>query len=299
MDIQDIQIFARVAAVQNLSAVGTELGLTPGTISKRLQALEDDLSVRLFERTTRSIRITDEGVRFLKHVETILAELDKARASVAEAAGHPKGRLKIIASQALSQAFVLPAVIAFMGQYRDIDVHVDLSDMPINLREAGYDVAIFAGALSDSSMIAKRLAPDRQVLVAAPAYLSSHGTPDGVDALAQHACLALGDAWSWQLVGTGLDKSVRIEPRLRSDSADFLRRAAIEGMGIAALSHMHVQDDLREGRLVRLFDDVECGRDAAIWAVYSSAKHVLPRLRVFLDFLGDWFRNQPQKGTSG
>ena len=179
MDIQDMRIFARVAAVQNLSAVGTELGLTPGTISKRIQALEDELSARLFDRTTRSIRITEEGAAFLAHVERILSEIEAARASVDDKVSKPKGKLKIAAPACLGRRYVAPALCEFVRAFPEIDVQVDLHDRQVNLQEDGYDVAIRTGALSDSSLIAKRLAPDRHVIVASPAYLARAGRPLG------------------------------------------------------------------------------------------------------------------------
>ena len=177
MDIQDMRIFARVAAVQNLSAVGTELGLTPGTISKRIQALEDELSARLFDRTTRSIRITEEGATFLGHVERILSEIEAARASVDDKVSKPKGKLKIAAPACLGRRYVAPALCEFVRAFPEIDVQVDLHDRQVNLQEDGYDVAIRTGALSDSSLIAKRLAPDRHVIAASPAYLARAGRP--------------------------------------------------------------------------------------------------------------------------
>ena len=142
MDIQDMRIFARVAAVQNLSAVGSELGLTPGTISKRIQALEDELSARLFDRTTRSIRITEEGATFLAHVERILSEIEAARASVDDRVTKPKGKLKISAPACLGRRYVAPALCEFMREYPDIECEVDIADRPVNLQEDGYDVAI-------------------------------------------------------------------------------------------------------------------------------------------------------------
>src|SRR5262245_27305614 len=198
MDIQDLRIFARVAAVQNLSSVGTELGLTPGTISKRIQALEDELKVRLFDRTTRSIRITEEGATFLAHVERILVEIESARASVGDNATRPKGTLKISAPASFGRLFAAPAISDFMALYPEIEIHIDLSDRIANLQEEGYDVAIRAGVLSDSALIAKRLAPDRQIIVAAPRYLETHGMPRTPADLGNHECFVLGNNWQWQ-----------------------------------------------------------------------------------------------------
>jgi DNA-binding transcriptional LysR family regulator len=302
MDIQDIQIFARVAALQNLSAVGVELGLTPGTISKRVQALEDELSVRLFERTTRSIRITDEGQRLLVHVQAILDELEKARATVADTAGNPKGKLKVVASQAIGASHVAPAVLGFLRVYPDIEVQLDLTDRTVHLQDEGYDVAVHLGTLEDSALIAKRLAADRLILVAAPHYLAERGLPSAADGLAAHVCLPLGDTWTWTLVRDRVETGVRLNGRLRSDNADVVRAAAIAGHGIARLSELHAASDIAAGRLVRVLEDYDAGGHAGIWALYPNGKHVLPRLRVFLDYIAECFRdvrfrNAVQTGT--
>ncbi len=290
MDIQDLRIFGRVAAVQNLSAVGIELGLTPGTISKRLQALEEELGVRLFDRTTRSIRITAEGATFLTHAQRILEELDKARASVADNVGRPKGKLKISAPASLGRQFVAPAICAFMRAYPDIDVQVDLTDRIVNLQEEGYDVAIRTGVLADSTLIAKRIAPDRQIIVASPAYLAERGTPYQLEHLSAHVCLVLGDGWSWTFERGSTPAAIKVCGRLRSNNGELLRHAALDGQGLLRTSEMRVQEDLDHGRLVRVLPEFELAADSAIWAVYPGPKHVLPKLRVLLDFLGDWFR---------
>jgi DNA-binding transcriptional LysR family regulator len=264
MDIQDMRIFARVAAVQNLSAVGTELGLTPGTISKRIQSLEDELSARLFDRTTRSIRITEEGAAFLAHVERILSEIEAARASVDDKVSKPKGKLKIAAPACLGRRYVAPALCEFVRTFPEIDVQVDLHDRQVNLQEDGYDLAIRTGVLSDSSLIAKRLAPDRHVIVASTAYLSRVGRPHVPEDLARHQCLVLGETRQWSFDKDGIASTVRVNGALRSNNGELLCRAAV---------------------------DYDVSTNAALWALYPSAKHLLPRMRALLDFLADWFRD--------
>jgi DNA-binding transcriptional LysR family regulator len=295
MDIQDIEIFARVAVVQNLSQVGTELGLTPGTISKRVQALEDELSVRLFERTTRSIRITDEGSRFLTHVERILLELEEAKATVAEASTKPKGKIRVVASQSLACQFVGPAILSFLPAYPEIDIHIDFTDRLVNLQEDGYDVAIFAGNLPDSTLIAKRLITDRYVTVAAPSYLACYGTPASPDDLGRHTCLSFGDGWNWNFARDGVETSIRITPRLRSDSKEILKQAAVGGHGLMRTSELHVVEELKTGLLVCVLEDYDAKHSSGVWALYPGGKHLLPRVRVFLDFLAEWFRKPDQR----
>lgn len=294
MDLQDMRIFARVAAVQNLSAVGVELGLTPGTISKRIQALEEELSVRLFDRTTRSIRITEEGAKFLEHVDRILSEVELARATVTANVEQPKGRLRISAPATFGRHFIAPAICSFMDTYPDIEVHVDLTDRIVNLQEEGYDVAIRTGTLTNCTLKAKRLAQDPQVLVASPGYLDRQGRPARPEDLEAHSCLVLGESPLWTFHRNGTETTVRVNGRLRSDNGELLRHAALEGLGILRASHMRVRDDLARGLLVRLLDEYETATNSAIWALYPSSRHVLPKLRVFLDYLGVWFREDPQ-----
>jgi DNA-binding transcriptional LysR family regulator len=299
MDIQDMRIFARVAAVQNLSAVGTELGLTPGTISKRIQALEDELSARLFDRTTRSIRITEEGATFLTHVERILAEIETARASVDDKVSNPKGTLRIAAPSGLASRFVAPALCKFLGTYPEIEVQLDVMDRPVNLQEDGYDLALRTGSLSDSSVIAKRLATDRHIVAASPAYLARKGNPVRAEDLGNHSCLVLGDRCVWSFSKAGVESSVRVNGPLKSNNGELLCQAAVEGRGIFRASEIEILPELRSGQLVPLLMDYEVSGNAAIWALYPSAKHMLPRMRVLLDFLTEWFRDARAAGSNG
>jgi DNA-binding transcriptional LysR family regulator len=299
MDIQDMRIFARVAAVQNLSAVGSELGLTPGTISKRIQALEDELSARLFDRTTRSIRITEEGSTFLGHVERILAEIEAARASVDDKVNKPKGKLKIAAPAALGRRYVAPALGVFLRAYPEIEVQLDLQDRPVNLQEDGYDVALRTGALSDSSVIAKRLAADRYVVVASPAYLARRGRPLRAEDLSNHSCLILGDRLQWSFNRNGIETGVRVSGPLKSNDGELLRQAALEGDGLIRASELELLPELSSGQLVQVLADYQIASNVAVWALYPSAKHMLPRMRVLLDFLTDWFRDARSQVSNG
>jgi DNA-binding transcriptional LysR family regulator len=291
MDIQDMCIFARVSAVQNLSAVGNELGLTPGTISKRIQALEDELSVRLFDRTTRSIRITEEGAKFLVHVERILAEIECARAAVGANVEQPKGRLKISAPASLGRQLIGPAICSFMEAYPEIEVQIDLTDRIVNLQEEGYDVVVRTGELTDSSLVAKRLAPDHQMIVAAPCYLEGRGVPQTPGDLSRHCCLILGDVSHWAFAKDGRETTIRVSGRLRSNNGDLLRHAAVQGQGLLRISELRASGALRDGKLIPVLTDYEVAAASAIWALYPKNKHILPKLRVFLDFLGEWFRD--------
>lgn len=298
MDLQDMRIFARVAAVQNLSSVGNELGLTPGTISKRIQALEEELSVRLFDRTTRSIRITEEGTMFLDHVERILAEVDYARAAITANVSKPRGRLRIAAPISLAEDPIEPAVCEFMTRYPEIEVHIDLTNRAVNLQEDGYDVAITMGAIGDSSLMAKRLAPDPQIVVASPRYISSHPPIQEPDDLRSHDCLLHSDTQVWSFQRDHQETSVRVSSRLRSDTHEMLRYAALQHLGIVRISERLVAKALQSGALRRVLETYEVTSQSAIWALYPSSRHVLPKLRVFLDFMAEAFRQDQSRSTN-
>jgi DNA-binding transcriptional LysR family regulator len=302
MDIRDLRIFARVAAVQNLTSVAGTLGVSAGTISKRIQALEDELGVRLIDRTTRSSRLTEEGRMFLERAERVLAEMDLATDELAANSSQPAGRITISVPASLSRQLVAPAVVGFVNAFPGVEIRVDVSDHVVNLHEQGYDAAIRFGALSDSSLKAKRLVSDRIILAAAPAYLGREGTPRRAADIERHECLIHGEHRNWTLTRGETRTSVRASGRLVSDCGDFLLSAALQGAGILRTSEIAVLDALEAGRLVRVLPEMEAGADAAVWAVYPNAKHAMPRLRAFLDHVCAFCRerlSQVQRGGAG
>jgi DNA-binding transcriptional LysR family regulator len=225
------------------------------------------------------------------HVERILAEIEVACASVDDRVNKPKGTLKIAAPAFLGRRYVAPALCQFMRAYPQIDVQVDLQDRAVNLQEDGYDVAIRTGTLSNSTLIAKRLAPDRHIIAASPAYLARKGRPAQPEDLVRHDCLILGDRVQWPFSKNGLETSVRIQGPIRSNDGELLCQAAQDGLGLIRASELVVLAELRSGRLTQVLADYEVGSNAAVWALYPSSKHLLPRMRALLDFLGTWFRD--------
>jgi DNA-binding transcriptional LysR family regulator len=178
-----------------------------------------------------------------------------------------------------------------MREFPEVEIQVDLTDRLVNLQEDGYDLAIRVGVLTESLLIRKKLAPDRQVIVASPEYLELRGVPGSPDELTEHCCLSLCDSWQWTFNKDGKERSVRVNGRLRSNSGEILRHAAIEGQGLFCTSELRVLHDLEQGRLVRVLKDYDVTANSAIWALYQSPKHVLPKMRALLDFLAEWFRN--------
>ncbi len=292
MDIKDLTIFARVAAVQNLSSVAAALGVSAGTVSKRIQALEDELGVRLIDRTTRSSRLTEEGRMFLERTERILAEMDLAKGELSANSTQPAGSITIAAPAILSRQIVTPAILSFVTAFPGIEVHVDVSDHVVNLHEQGYDVAIRFGTLPDSTLKAKRLASDRIILVAAPGYIERAGSPQRAADIENHACLIHGEQRNWTLIRGEARINVRAAGRLFSDNGAFLQMAADQGAGLLRTSEIAVLDELTQGRLIRVLPEFELGTEAAIWALYPNTKHAMPRLRAFIDHLSAFCRER-------
>ena len=273
--------------------------MTPGTISKRIQALEDELSARLFDRTTRSIRITEEGRTFLAHVERILAEIEAARASVDDKASTPKGKLQLDGAGVPRRRFIAPAAVRVPARSGPRSTcRWTLQDLDVDLQEDGYDLVLRSGKPIDSSIIMKRLVSDQQIVVAAPSYIEKHGAPSRPDDIVSHKCLALSDAWQWTFTKKGEPGlSVRVPARLRSDNGVLIAMAAVRGHGLLCTSELYVREELKRGTLVRVLPEYVISGKDDLYALYPSNKHMMPRMRVFLDFLAEQFRTVKAPGT--
>lgn len=290
MDVHGMRVFARVAALSNISAAATELEMTPGNVSKRLQTLENSLGVRLFDRNTRMIRITEEGELLLRSVTRILSEIDDVRETLSESSSHPRGTLRVTAPAALGRQ-IRPGICEFQRLHPGVMVELHLCDRIVDILEEGYDVAIRTGPLPDSQLIAKRLAPDRYYILASPKYIEKHGEPATPNELPNHNCLVLGDNSVWRFAKGGSETSVRVTGTLMSNSTEMLIDAALAGLGIVRISGMKAHDVIQDGQLVHMLKEFDVAGDTAIWALFASSRHISPKVRVFLDFFADRFRS--------
>lgn len=297
MDVHGMRVFARVAALSNISAAACELEMTPGNVSKRLQTLENSLGVRLFDRNTRMIRITEEGQMLLRSVTRILAEIDEVRETLAESATHPRGTLRVTAPAALGRQ-IRPAICEFQQKHPNVTIDLNLTDRILDILEEGYDVAIRTGPLPDSQLIAKRLAPDKYYILASPAYVAKNGGPKLPNDLTSHNCLVQGDNSVWRFSNGNSEFSVRVSGNLSSNSTEMLIEAALHGLGIVRISSMKTHDVIHDGRLVRVLEDYDVAGDTAIWALFPSSRHISPKVRTFLDFFADRFRRHHQNDSA-
>ena len=290
MQIRDLSLFVRVVAAGSLSQAGRDLGLSAAVASKRLAALETDLGVRLLHRSTRQLTLTPEGETFLAHADRMVREAEAGRDAVGQGVGRPRGLLRATVPASFGRLHVSPAIPDFMTRYPDIVLDLRLSDSMIDLVGDGLDVALRIGALPDSSLIARRLAPNRRFLCATPDYLARHGIPRSVDDLLNHNCLKLSDHPGWMIAPPGQPtRLVRVTGSLATNNGEVLRDAVLGGLGIAMKSNWDVGPYMRQGRLAVVLPDCRVDTDAALWAVYPSARYLAPKVRAFVDFFADRF----------
>lgn len=280
----DLDIFARVVAARSMSAAGRETGLSPAVISKRIRRLEERLGVRLLQRTTRQLALTEAGQEFHGRVLGILSAIEEAEAEAAQGAAQARGQLKISAPTSFGRLHIAPYIQRFLDAYPSVSLDMTLTDSFVDIIGEGYDLAIRIADLGDSSLIAKRLAPAHRVLCAAPAYLEQAGEPADLAALQKHALLIHNGA-EWRLEGPEGPANVRVSSRLRTNSSEVIREAVLAGGGIALRSTWDIGPELKSGALVRVLPQYGSSPRLGVYAVYPSRRHVEQKLRVFVDFL--------------
>ena len=291
--ISDLEIFARVAAAGNMSAAGREMGLSPAVVSKRLSHMEERLGARLFQRTTRQLKLTETGEGYYARIVRILRDIDEAEAFVSQVSGKVAGTLRITAPIGFSRRHIAPYLPDFMREYPELSVEVMLRDDIIDIVGESVDVAIRIAELDDSSLVARKLAPCRRVICAAPSYLERYGEPETLAELSEHNCLSQGYQHVWRLLGPNGPTSIRISPKLRCNSGDVLHEAQLSGMGIALRSTWAVNEDLKSGRLKVVLPDYRELPGVAIYAVYPCRQYVPAKLKYFVDFLAQKFGPTP------
>ena len=296
--VHEMSIFARIVGAGSLSSAARELGLSPAVVSRRLAALETRLGVRLVNRTTRTLHLTDEGASYYESCVRILSEIDEADAAAASRHVEPQGVLKVAVPASFGHQHIAPLVPRFAARYPKIDLALSLSDRNVNLVAEGFDLAIRIAELEDSSLAARKLAPNRRVICASPAYLAQHGKPREPADLLQHNCLVAtwehGFAMDWDYRGpNGKRGSVRVRGHYACDNWEVLREWALAGLGVALKSTWDVRKHLEDGSLVPLLPGYTFGTDVGIYAVYPHRRHLPAKTRAFIEFLAESFGPEP------
>lgn len=293
MSTADLEIFARVVTAGNMSAAGREMGLSPAVVSKRISHLEEHLGARLFQRTTRQLTLTEAGQGFYDRVVNILAGIEEAEAYVTRRNAIPRGTLRVSIPTAFGRMHIAPYMGDFLEQYPDMRLDLELSDNFVDIVGEGFDVAIRIAELEDSSLVARKLAPNHRVICAAPSYLSKVGKPGSLADLAKHNCLTAAAQEVWRLQGPEGPASIRVHGNIRTNSTEVVRESVIAGLGIALRSTWDVGPELKSGRLKIVLPEYHESPRVAVYAVYPCRQFIPAKLRVFVDFLGNLYGPEP------
>ncbi|MDR3002983.1 MAG: LysR family transcriptional regulator [Acidovorax sp.] len=280
---QGIESFVRAADLLSFAEAGRSLGISASAVGKNVARLEQQLGLRLFHRSTRQVRLTQEGALFHQHGQRILDALHDARAAMQSVADTPSGRLRV-SLPTIGYRFLLPVLPAFQARYPRIELDLDFNDHLVDVIEAGLDVVIRSGELADSRLVARRLGPFRFILVAAPSYLARHGLPQTPADLAHHHSLRyrfLGSGKLEEWVLPDLPDALPIA--LVCNNMEAMLGAAIAGMGVAYVPDFLARDALERGELQRLLAEqlTHSGQFSALW---PSSRQLSPKVRAFVDF---------------
>lgn len=284
-NLGDLEIFARIVTAGSLSAAGRELALSPPVVSKRIQRLEERLGARLFQRTTRKVTLTEAGQGFYERVVTILSSIEEAESQLSRRSSEARGLLRVAAPTSFGRLHIAPHLGPLLAANPDLTVDLELSDGFVDIVGEGFDLAVRIADLSDSSLVARRLAPVHRVLCATPDYLARAGTPETFADLAGHRLLATHSQDPWRLEGPDGPVTQRVHSTLRTNSNEVVRAAVLAGMGIALRSTWDVGPELRAGSLKVVLPDFHASSRVGVFAVYPSRRFLPQKVRVFIDHL--------------
>ncbi len=295
-NINDLKIFARVVRTGNMSAAGRELGYSPAVISKRVGHLEERLGVRLLQRTTRRLTLTETGEGYYKRVVDILSLVDEAENYVSQSCTTPSGILRLSAPTIFGQLHIAPHLPAFLKAYPGIDLDIQLSDEYVDIIREGYDLAVRIGPQRETTMLVHEIAPNRSVICATPKYIETSGKPNTVAELDQFECICAGAQEQWRLTGPDGEEIYRVRGKIRTNSRAFTKQAVLAHHGIGLFSTCEVGSELDSGALQVILPDHEGSPDASVSAVFPSCDFVPEKAKVLVNFLTNIYRNEPDWG---
>jgi DNA-binding transcriptional LysR family regulator len=295
-NLPDIAIFVRVVEASSFTQAAEALGVSQSVVSRSVTALESRLGVRLLNRTSRRLSLTEAGSELYRRASQALGELAEAELEITRYQAEPRGLLRVSAPTSFSLMHLGPLLQPFLLRNPGVRVNLQLDDRQIDIVEEGFDLAIRVARLADSTLVAQRLAPARQVVAASPAYLEKHGVPERPEDLVRHDCIVYTYGQSpgkWRFQPRGAEEIVvPVQGTLQTNNGMVERAAALDGVGISMLPTFYVGDELRSGALRAVLTDfppVELG----IYAVYPERRNLSPKVRAYVDYLRERFGDTP------
>jgi DNA-binding transcriptional LysR family regulator len=290
MDILSLRLFLRIAALGGVTAAAQDLSLSPASASARLVKLEESIGVRLFNRTTRAVSLTTDGEAFLPYAQEMIETLETGLSAVKGQGAKAEGTLRMTMPGSFGRMYIIPALAEFHARHPLVSLDLRLSDEVLDVVEGAYDLIIRNAPLADSSLIVRKLAADRRVLVASPTYLDRHGAPSTPDDLANHKCVCLAEATKWRFEN---GQTVRVPRSFAINDGEAMRNMIEQGMGIGIKSLWNASESLKVGRLVQVMPAFPLTTSAAIWLLYPSRRIMAPKVHAMIDFLIERFQPIP------
>ncbi|WP_218044561.1 LysR family transcriptional regulator [Aestuariispira insulae] len=291
-----MRVFVAVAAEQSFTQGGRRIGISNKQASKMIQRLEQELGCQLFNRTTRSVALTDIGRAYYERCQPLLDQFDEVEEAVKNRHRTPGGVIRVTAPTGFGEQILTPALAPFLRQYPEIQVNLNLTNVPLSLVDEGLDLAIRVGSPGDSTMMARKLAPMRLVFCAAPSYLVEHGRPQSPEDLGRHKCLIdsnfhSGNLWPYQVNGD--IRRVRVSGPFAANTPKAACDMAVAGLGISLTPLYAAGPMVARGELELLFEENEL-EGVGVYALYPHNRHLSARVRVLVDYLADYCRDLPQ-----
>ena len=283
-DLNDLEVFARVVEKSGFSRAAQELGVPASTVSRRVSRLEDALGVRLLQRTTRKMHLTEAGRTYFEQISLALRQIQSAEASLRHVQGEPRGLIRL---STVEEPFIEEILFDFLDHFPQVSLEIDKSHRHVDLIAEGFDLAIRAGVLSDSSLVAHKLLSSGPILVASPSYLKAHGAPESVSDLRHHDCVILGTtttAATWQLGSSDAPERVSVSGRVAVNSFISAVEGCVRGLGIGLFPEGFIAPWIESGRLLRVLPEVVTQR-TGLWIVHPSRTLISPAVRGLIDFI--------------
>ena len=287
--ISKVAIFVQVAQLQSFAAAGRKLGMSGPAVSKQIQALENRLGVRLLNRTTRSVTLTEEGAVYLDRAGKALEDLEEAERRIQELKDCPTGNLKINAPMSFGNQYLVGPVAEFAKRYPDVKLEIDFDDRWVDVIAEGYDVVVRIGVLEDSSLIARKLAECPIILCASPGFETQYGLPDEPAQVPDFPAIIYsqhGQTEEWRYQDSNGDRgSVRLNRSFAGNSAEMQLEACLQGLGLALLPIFVAGEHLQSGALLRVLPQFDTYPQRGIYALFPQNRHLATRVRLFVDWL--------------
>jgi len=288
--LTSMNVFVRVAKAGSFAGGARELDISRAMATKHIMQLESSLGTRLFNRTTRSLSLTDVGASYLERCQQVLLDVEEMEAAVTHLQTEPRGVLKISAPPVIGATHITRAIAEFLKIHSDLTVDLILQSSPGDMIDEGIDIAIYLGTLDDTSMVARKLASSSMIVCGAPAYFERYGIPEKPEDLLNHSCLvnwASAPRNKWHFKSDSGNSTILVNGRMQANVADALRLAAIEGLGLVMLASYVVSRDIEKGKLKAVLENYTLP-PLDIHAVYPHRKYLSAKVRRFLEFLQNW-----------